>query len=290
MKIVLSAAWAVLACVCATLSRSSHSFGSWTSVFDHGISNVEAAAATLHSMAGRLTALNMPLATAELMSAVQQASAALSKSLSSLSFILYVDTPEHDFHSAAQAVRGLAAGLQHVELGLIAESDHDQSWNAAEVQAADAAFEELICSLPSCQHLDLSLDECVFPEAENRALLHHAPHLLFVGLQSDHDLHEQVNSARAVCVAHPSSIQSVLQLDGRLRTVSDQSSQLNSVLTVALIEYEIIAGHASGEVHCNAGLEQADAFDSIARPERSRQQQLAGPYQRSASAAQLDCF
>ena len=162
---------------------------------DHGMNNVEAAAATLHSVAGRLTALNMPLATAELMSAVQQAGAALSKLLSSLSFVLHVDKPEHDFLSAAQAVRGLAAGLQHVELGLIAESDHDQSWNAAEVQAADAAFEELICSLPSCQHLDLSLDDCVSPEAEHRALLHHASHLLSVGLQSTHDLHEQVSFA-----------------------------------------------------------------------------------------------
>jgi hypothetical protein len=184
---------------------SSHSFGSWTSVFDHGISNVEAAAATLHSMAGRLTALNMPLATAELMSAVQQASAALFTSLSSLSFVLHVDKPEHDLHSAAQAVRGLAAGLQHVELGLIAEFDGDQSWNAAEVQAADAAFEKVICSLPSCQHLDLSLDDCVAPEAEHRALLHHAPHLLFVGLQSHHDLHEQVSFARVVHVVHLSS-------------------------------------------------------------------------------------
>jgi hypothetical protein len=252
---------------------------------DHGISDVEAAAVTLYSMAGRLTALNMPLATAELMSAVQQAGAALSTSLSSLSFVLHVDTPERDFHSAAQAVRGLAAGLQHGELGLIAEEPSSPS--AAELQAADAAFEELICSLPSCQHLDLSLDDCVSPEAEHRALLHHAPHLLFVGLQSRHDLHEQVSFACISCPAHLSAIQSVLQLHGRLRTNLITRSQFNQVLNVALMRYGFIAGFTLTVVHCNAGLEQADALDSIARPECSHQRQLAGPNQRSTTAA---CF
>ena len=252
---------------------------------DDGV-DVEAAAATLHSMAGRLTALNVPRATPGLLPAIHQTGAALSKSLTSLSFILRFGHPEHAFHSAAQAVRGLAAGLQRVELGLIAENILFPS--AAEVQAADAAFKELICSLPSCQHLNLSLEDCVSSEAEHWALLHHAPHLLSVGLQSRHNLHEQVNFACVCCICHQFSSGCNLMVGSGLHLIT--RSHLNSVLNVALINCELVATDTSIKVHCSVGVEQADAVDSVARPEYSHQQQPAGPYQRSATAPRFVHF
>jgi hypothetical protein len=196
--------------------------------FDNGV-DAEAAVATLHSMAGRLTALNVPLANSELLSAIQQTGPTLSESLSSLSFDLHFGSPERDFCIAAQAVRGLAAGLQHVDLGLTVDFHHDQNWSAAEVQAADVAFEELMCSLPSCQRLSLDLGGCVSPEVEQWALLHHAPHLLFVYLEGGQGLPEQVDFVCMQYVAHQSPNIPVVFLDG-LRLYLITRSQLNPVM------------------------------------------------------------
>lgn len=166
--------------------------------FDEDDFNLEeAAAATLHSMAGRLTALVLQTTEPEfataLMTALRQAGPALSESLSSLKLQMTVVSPEHNFRIAAQAVRGLAPQLQHIELGLTI----DPGWTGspANVQAADAAFEELIRSLPSCPQLCLSgFDKlkCVSPQVEHWALLHHAPHLRCVVVDRGADLQEQV--------------------------------------------------------------------------------------------------
>jgi hypothetical protein len=160
----------------------------------------EAAAATLHSMAGRLTALEVPRTTPAILAAMQQAGPALSQSLSFLSFGTDSSEPQEDLRMAAQAVQALAAGLQHVELTFM-------TWrkisSAAEVQAADAALEQLMRSLPCCQRLHLGLGRCISPEAVRGALLHHAPYLRSVNLcsrngrSSSRGLDEQVSLASA---------------------------------------------------------------------------------------------
>jgi hypothetical protein len=146
--------------------------------------SVQAAAATLHSMASHLTELTVPDAGYEVVAALQQASPALAQSLSSLSFDFHIFNPQRDFRIAAQALRGLAARLQRIGLGFIAQPT--KSYSTAEVKAADAVFAELIHSLPSCQRLDLCLGNCISPPTGRWALLHHAPHLRSVMLANDH--------------------------------------------------------------------------------------------------------
>ena len=156
------------------------------------------AAATLPSMAGRLTALEVPRATPAILAAMRQAGPALSRSLTSLSFRTDSTEPQEDLRMAAEAVQTLAAGLQHVELGF-------KTWrcgnSAAEVQAADESLEQLMRSLPCCQRLHLGLSKCISLEAVHAALLHHAPHLRSMdlcsrnGRSSSKGLHEQVSLA-----------------------------------------------------------------------------------------------
>ena len=157
--------------------------------------NIEGAAATLHSMGGRLTDLEMWCNEPKLMTAWQRAGPALGKTLSSLCFSLMVNTsdPQRDFRAAAQAVRGMAAGLQHVEIDLHMAAYSGQNWSASQRQAADAAFAELMRSLPVCQRLDLDLGGCVSQQAQRQALLRHAPHLLTFNVGRGH-IYEQVTS------------------------------------------------------------------------------------------------
>jgi hypothetical protein len=157
--------------------------------------DAEAAAATMHSMSCRLTDLAVPNAGAEIVAAIQRAGPALAQSLSSLKINIDIFNPQHDFHLAAQTLWGISAGLQHVELGVVAP-DLEDVCSAAEVQAADAAFAQLIRSLPSCQHLHLYLGSCISLQAARRALLQHAPHLRSVRVASVRE-YKQVSSHHA---------------------------------------------------------------------------------------------
>jgi hypothetical protein len=175
-------------CACHCLQRFTFC---WQLDVPSSFINIEAAAATLRSMAGRLTDLEMWCCAPELLTALQQAGPALAKSLSSLCFNVHTSDPQRDFCAAAQAVRGIAAGLQHVEIGLAAYSG--QNWSASQHQAADAAFVELMRSLPVCQRMGLHLGGCVSLQAQRQGLLHHAPHLLTLNIGSRHG-YEQVTS------------------------------------------------------------------------------------------------
>ena len=153
--------------------------------------NIEAATATLHSMAGRLTDLEMWCGAPQLMTALQRAGPALAKSLSYLCFDINITDPRRDFRAATQAMRGLAANLQHVELELGA--DPAQNWSAAQLQAADVGFAELMRSLPVCQQLNLDLGGCISQQAQRQALLRHVPHVLTLNVGRGHG-YEQVSS------------------------------------------------------------------------------------------------
>ena len=153
--------------------------------------NIDAAAATLHSMAGRLIDLHVWCSAPKLLTALQRAGPALADSLSSLCFDIRTSSPQHDFRAAAQALRGMAAGLQHGELKVPA--DRTRNWSAARIQAADAGFAELMHSLPVCQRLKLDLRGCVSQQAVRQALPCTAPHLLTFRTGRRHG-YEQVNS------------------------------------------------------------------------------------------------
>lgn len=160
---------------------------------------LEAAAATLNGMAGRLTALKMPPASVHHFAAVQQAGPALAGALSSLSFDISTSHPQNDLRAAAEAVRGLAAGLQHVELGL----DTMSTWapDTATIREVDAAFRELMRSLPSCQRLRLGSCHAISRRAMREEVLRHAPDLL--SLRTQHgEVHEQVKAASAIWINH----------------------------------------------------------------------------------------
>lgn len=153
--------------------------------------NVDAAAATLHSMAGRLINLQMCCGAPKLLTALQRAAPALAESLSSLCLDIHTSSPQHYLRAAAQAVQGLAAGLQHVEVKLAAH--RTRNWSAAQIQAASAAFAELMHSLPGRQGLNLNLRGCVSQQAVRQALLRTAPHLLTFRTGRGHG-YEQVSS------------------------------------------------------------------------------------------------
>jgi hypothetical protein len=156
---------------------------------------VEAATAMLHSMAGGLTALVVPEGDSRHLAAMQQDGPALAISLSSLNIQVELDEAERDISAAAQTVQALGAGLQHVELGLSAPLAYE--WTRDQVEAADAHLAQLMLSLPCCHQLSLSLGGHVSSQAEGRALLRHAPHLLLFSVHSDH-VFEQVTHLHSV--------------------------------------------------------------------------------------------
>ena len=152
------------------------------------IGALEAAAATLRGMAGRLTALTVPLTAAEypvdIQAALLQAGPQLAGTLSSLSFF-FVYGNLVELHAAAAAIRILSAGLQRLELGLAFPSARND-YSTAEVQAADAAFQGLMRSLPCCQSLRLGARGAVSHQAIGRELLHATPDLVSLTLSISH--------------------------------------------------------------------------------------------------------
>ena len=230
----------------------------WQLLDVHSYGIIEAAAATLRSMAGRLTDLEMWCGAPQLLTALQQAGPSLAESLSSLCFDINTTNPQHDFRAAAQAVRGVAAGLQHVELELAA--DPAQNWNAAQIQAADAGFAELMRSLPTCQRLDLDLCGCVSQQAVRQALLRNAPHLLTFSTGRGHG-YEQVSSTMLHVAQQPPD--SVSALSGqRRRWVSHACRKL-----LRCCMHTQLSCQATSALRCCAGAEQIDASHSNLWPD-----------------------
>ena len=118
-------------------------------MYEHEVPVAEAAAAaTLQTIAGRLTALSVLPVNAIQLAAMRQAGPALAGALTSLHLDYSIDDAQRDMQAVAAAVQGIAAGLQHVDIEL---SSGPCFMNPC--QAADAAFLELMRSLPCCQHL-----------------------------------------------------------------------------------------------------------------------------------------
>jgi hypothetical protein len=142
----------------------------------------EAAAATLHGMAGRLTALTMSHAAGhEHLWAILEAGPQLARALTSLSFS-FSHASMVQLHNAADAVLAVSARLQHLALGLGAYGGQFAEYSASEVQAADAVFQHLMRSLPCCQSLCLGACGPLSHQAIGRELLQRGPHLGLVSL------------------------------------------------------------------------------------------------------------
>jgi hypothetical protein len=139
----------------------------------------EEADATLRGMAGRLTALVVPNAEEEHLWAMQQAGPQLAGALSSLSFKFSEELS--CFHAATHAILAVSAGLQHVHLGLDSEP-RDFGFSDTEIQAANAAFQHLMRSLPCCQSLCLNACGAVSYQAMGRELLHRGHDLVSLTL------------------------------------------------------------------------------------------------------------
>jgi hypothetical protein len=149
-------------------------------VVTSGANEYEAATATLCGMAGRLTALVAAehLATAALLEAGPQ----LAGALTSLSFSFAVnDTVQ--LRAASRAVLAVSAGLQRLKLGL-GSIGSSRDYSAAEVTAADAAFQHLMRSLPCCQSLRLGACGAVSHQAMGRELLLRGPDLVCLDLHT----------------------------------------------------------------------------------------------------------
>ena len=152
----------------------------------------EAAIATLCGMAGRLTALVVPSPAAEHLTtaALLEAGPQLAGALTSLSFSFCVGNMVQ-LHAATRAVHAVSAGLQRLNLGLGASSVGDHS--AAQVTAADAAFQHLMRSLPCCQSLRLGVCGAVSHQAMGRGLLLRGPDLVSLTLHTG-QFNEQVST------------------------------------------------------------------------------------------------
>ena len=147
-----------------------------------GAHEYEAAVATLRGMAGRLTALVVPSPAAEHLTtaALQAAGPQLAGALSSLCFDFAIgDTVQ--LRDATRAVLAVSAGLQRLDLGL-ASIGSNRNYSAAEVTAADAAFQHLMRSLPCCQSLCLDVCGAVSHQAMGRELLLRGPDLVSLTL------------------------------------------------------------------------------------------------------------
>ena len=161
------------------------------------------AAATLCGMAGRLTALvvpspaAMPLTTAALLVAGPQ----LAGALTSLCFDFAIDDTA-ELRAATRAVLAVSAGLQRLNLGLATSIGSDGDYTAAEVQAADAAFQHLMRSLPCCQSLCLGACGAVSHQAMGRGLLLRGPDLVSLTLCTG-QVDEQVSPDPQCSLHHP---------------------------------------------------------------------------------------
>jgi hypothetical protein len=167
-----------------------------------GAYQYEAAAATLRGMAGRLTALVVPLPAAEhlTMAALLAAGPRLAGALSSLCFDFAAgDTVQ--LRAATRAVLAVSAGLQRLDLGL-ASIGSKTDYTAAEVQAADALFQHLMRSLPCCQSLCLDACGAVSRQAMGRELLLRGPDLVSLTLCTG-QVDEQVSPDPQCSLHHP---------------------------------------------------------------------------------------
>lgn len=124
---------------------------------------VAEAVATLRSVAGLATALVVPYCTRHQVQALQQETANLAHTLTSLKISGSVS------HETAEAVATLAAGLRHAELEL--------SCTSREHKAA----RRILRSLPMCRRISISGVSTPDDLAE---LQHHASHLVSLQLDS----------------------------------------------------------------------------------------------------------
>ena len=159
----------------------------------------EAAAATLRGMAGRLTALTVPRASNEHLWGMLEAGPQLAGALSSLRLGFSIDEELWRLHAATHAVLAVSARLQHLDLGMGSDMYYE-SYSAAQMQAADAALQHMMRSLPRCQSLRLSCCGVVSHQVIGRELLRAAPDLLSLTFCIGH-LDEQVNHCVARDVA-----------------------------------------------------------------------------------------
>jgi hypothetical protein len=158
---------------------------------EHDELSVEGAEATLRGMAGRLTALIVPDAAEEHLLAMQQAGPQLAGALSSLSFKFSEQLS--CFHAATHAILAVSAGLQHVHVGLDSEPS-DLGYSDAAIQAAEAAFQDLMRSLPCCQSLCFNACGAVSYQAMGRELLRRGPDLVSLTLSI-----EQIDDLVSTC-------------------------------------------------------------------------------------------
>jgi hypothetical protein len=164
-----------------------------------GNGTYQTAAATLRGMAGRLTALLVPSPAAEVLctAALLEAGPQLAGALTALSFSFCVSDTEQ-LRAATRAVLAVSSGLQRLNLELGACSIGD--YGAAQVKAADAAFQHLMRSLPCCQSLRLGTCGAVSHQAMGRELLLRGPDLVSLTLRI-YKFDEQVRADRQ-CLLH----------------------------------------------------------------------------------------
>jgi hypothetical protein len=150
----------------------------------------EAAAATLRSMASRLTALTVQHASDEHLWGMMEAGPQLASTLSSLRFGFEIGEGLWRLHVATHAVLAASARLQHLDLGL-GFGHYYEYYSAAQIEAAEELFQHLMRSLPHCHSLRLSCCGAVSHQVIGSELLHAVPDLLSLTFRIGH-LNEQV--------------------------------------------------------------------------------------------------
>ena len=139
----------------------------------------------------------------------------LAGALSSLRLGFSIDEELWRLHAATHAVLAVSARLQHLDLGL-GPYTYYEHYSAAQMQAADAALQHMMRSLPRCRSLRLSCCGVVSHQIIGRELLRAAPHLLSLTFCIGH-LDEQVSPTahfslhRLGVACHPVNCRPVLQ-------------------------------------------------------------------------------
>lgn len=135
-------------------------------------------------MAGRLTALTVLSAASTHLFAMLEAGPQLVGALSSLSISFDIGSGLSRFGVAAATILALSAGLQHLNLGLGSGGQYHENHSRIEVQLYDAAFQQLMRSLPCCQSLRLGYCLAVSRQAIGRELLRRASDLVSLDLHT----------------------------------------------------------------------------------------------------------
>ena len=193
-------------------------------------------------MAGRLTALTVLSAASTHLIAMLEAGPQLAGALSSLSFSFDIGSGLSRFHTATATILALSAGLQHVNLGLGSTGQYEhENYSTIEVQLYDAAFQQLMRSLPCCQSLRLGYCCAVSRQAMGRELLRRAPDLVSLDLHTG-QCTQQVSTSDQVA---PQNLKlSPHTSDCRLADRCQSSAHTQSLLLVG-ISRQIV--HAQGE-------------------------------------------